>query len=135
MEPIGGSDSGSKVMKMRPAVLVVEDDPLIREVMQAVLQDEGFDAYGAEDVRQAVEALESTRNLDVVFADIDLGDHGGGYEVARCARRRRPDVKIVYTSGGAREDLQHERVEGATFVPKPYLPTAVCTILRRALAR
>jgi CheY-like chemotaxis protein len=122
-------------MTTRPTVLVVEDDALIREVMQAVLQDEGFDAVSAEDVQQAVAALENTKQVDLVFADIDLGDRGGGYEVARCARRRRPDVKIVYTSGGAREDLQHERVEGASFVPKPYLPTAVCAMLKKALSR
>jgi CheY-like chemotaxis protein len=122
-------------MITRPTVLVVEDDALIREVMQAVLQDEGFDAVSAEDVQQAVAALESTKQVDLVFADIDLGDRGGGYEVARCARRSRPDVKIVYTSGGAREDLQHERVEDAAFVPKPYVPTAVCAMLKQALSR
>ena len=121
-------------MTARPKILVVEDDPLIREVMQTVLQDEGFDAHSAEDVQEAVKALESETPVDLVFADIDLGDRGGGYEVARCARRRRPDVKIVYTSGGAREDFQQQRVDGASFVPKPYVPTLVCAMLKQSLA-
>jgi CheY-like chemotaxis protein len=118
----------------RPTVLVVEDDPIIREIMQTILEDEGFRAVSAECVSDAIATLAQEDAVDVLFADIDLGDHGGGYEVARHARRRRPDMKVVYTSGGARDDFQHQRVENARFVPKPYLPTDVCVLLKRELA-
>jgi CheY-like chemotaxis protein len=121
-------------MCSRPTVLVVEDEPIIREIMHAILEEEGFHAVSAECVSDAIETLSHEDVVDIVFADIDLGDRGGGYEVARQARRQRPGVKIVYTSGGAREDFQHQRVENARFVPKPYVPTDVCVMLRRELA-
>jgi len=49
-------------------------------------------------------------------------------------RERRPDMKIVYTSGGAHCDFERERVEDAEFVAKPYRPDSVCSLIARRLA-
>lgn len=124
------------MMTERQTVLVVEDDPLIREIMHDVLEDEGFHALCAETTQDAIDTMEQDQGdgITAVFADIDLGDHGGGYEVARCARRIKPTVKIIYTSGGAREDFAKERVNDAIFVQKPYLPSQVCRLLKKQLA-
>jgi len=124
-------------MSKKQTVLVVEDDPLIREIMHDVLEDEGFRALCAETTQGAIETMEHDNGdgITAVFADIDLGDHGGGYEVARCARRIKPDIRIIYTSGGAREDFAKERVADAIFVQKPYLPSQVCRLLKSELAR
>jgi CheY-like chemotaxis protein len=124
------------VMSERQTVLVVEDDPLIREIMHDVLEDEGFHALCADSTRDAIATMEHEDGDDIsaIFADIDLGDPGGGYEVARCARRIKPDIKIIYTSGGAREDFVRERVANAVFVAKPYHPSQVCHLLKRQLA-
>ena len=123
-------------MNERLKILVVEDDPLIREVMHDVLEDEGFEAVCAESTDGAIATLEQNQGGEIIalFADIDLGDRGGGYEVARHARRVKPDIKVIYTSGGAREDFASQRVEDATFVQKPYLPTQVCSLLRNKIA-
>jgi CheY-like chemotaxis protein len=123
-------------MNERQTVLVVEDDPLIREMMHDVLEDEGFHAICADSTQDAIHTIgiDDGDGIAAVFADIDLGDHGGGYEVARYARRIKPDIKIIYTSGGARGDFSKERVDGAQFVQKPYLPSAVCTLLKEKLA-
>ncbi len=120
----------------KQTVLVVEDDPLIREIMHDVLEDEGFCAICADSTAEAIQTMQYDRGdgITAVFADIDLGDRGGGYEVARCARLIKPDIKIIYTSGGAREDFMEERVEGAIFVQKPYSPSQVCQLLKRKLA-
>jgi CheY-like chemotaxis protein len=123
-------------MNDRQTVLIVEDDPLIREVMHDVLEDEGFQALCADSTQDAIQTMEHDNGDDIsaIFADIDLGDRGGGYEVARRARLIKPDIKIIYTSGGAREDFARERVEDAVFVQKPYLPSQVCMLLRSKLA-
>ena len=123
-------------MNEKQTVLIVEDDPIIREMMHDVLEDEGFRALCADSTREAIKtmSIDHGDGIAAVFADIDLGDHGGGYEVARYARRVKPDIKIIYTSGGARADFIKERVEGAQFVQKPYLPSAICTLLKEKLA-
>ena len=123
-------------MNEQRTVLVVEDDPIIREMMLDVLADEGFTTLCAETTQEAIQTISRNEGDDItaLFADIDLGDHGGGYEVARHARRVKPDIKIIYTSGGAREDFSRERVEGADFVQKPYSPNQVCMLLKSKLA-
>ena len=118
-------------MTERPTVLLVEDDPIIREMMHEVLEDEGFHTVCAECTRDAIETMGPDGDgFSVVFADIDLGDQGGGYEVARYARQVKPGIRIIYTSGGAREDFSRERVERSEFVQKPYLPNHVCRLLK-----
>ncbi len=120
-------------MQQRRTVLVVEDDPIIREIMHDVLEDEGFHAICAETTQEAIQTMGDNEgdNITALFADIDLGDRGGGYDVARFARQVKPGIRVIYTSGGAREDFSKERVENAEFVQKPYSPDRVCQMLKR----
>ena len=84
------------------SVLVVEDDPMIREILCESLSGEFH------------------------VLDADTAAH---------ARETRPDLFVVYTSGGARDDFQQERVPGSLFLPKPYLPSQVCHLLRATLQK
>ena len=131
-------DGRQKAMTMlgRQTVLVVEDDPCIREIMHEVLEDEGFNTLCAETTQEAIQTIgrDDGGDITALFADIDLGDRGGGYTVARFARQVKPGIKIIYTSGGAREDFTKERVSDAEFVQKPYSPNQVCELLKRKLA-
>lgn len=116
-------------MSQKPTILVAEDEELIRAIMCEVMADHGFDAAEAASTSEALRVVEERDDLTAAFIDIDLGDRGGGYLVARRMHELRPGVKIVYTSGGARADYEHERVEGAVFVPKPYMPEWVCNMI------
>lgn len=113
------------------AILVAEDDALIREIMCEVLSDHGFRPAPVATTEEALSFLDRGQPLRAAFLDIDLGDRGGGYQVARKLCQTHPGVQIVYTSGGARADYERERVAGARFVQKPYLPDEVCTILAK----
>jgi len=115
-------------------ILVAEDDELIRAIMCEVLLDHGFYPVEAASTPEALNVVDRRDDLCAAFIDIDLGDRGGGYEVARRMHEQRPGVKIVYTSGGPRGDFEHERVEGAIFVPKPYTPDRVCNLIAARLA-
>jgi DNA-binding NtrC family response regulator len=119
--------------RRKPAVLVVEDDPLIREVMCEILEDANFLALGQESTAGAVKVLDSGARIDAAFVDIDLGDKGGGFKVAQHAREVRPDLVVVYTSGGGQPGYVSERVEDSVFVQKPYLPSQICELLKRRL--
>ena len=116
------------------SVLVVEDDPMIREILCESLSGE-FHVLDADTAAHAREVLDSGTEIAAAFVDVDLGDRETGYQVARHARETRPDLFVVYTSGGARDDFQQERVPGSLFLPKPYLPSQVCHLLRATLQK
>jgi CheY-like chemotaxis protein len=116
-------------------VLVVEDDEIIREVICETLADADFHVLDADDAAHACEVLDSQADIDAVFVDIDLGGAETGYDVARHAREIRPDMLVVYTSGGAREEFERERAPGSLFLPKPYLPSQVAHLLRATLQK
>ena len=106
-------------MKKEPAVLLVEDEPLLGELMTEALIDRGFGVHAAGDAGDALRHLVSGAEVDVLFTDIDLGGGMDGAELAQLAREMRPKLPIVYTSGRRSPD-QIAAVPGAAFLPKPY---------------
>jgi DNA-binding response OmpR family regulator len=120
-------------MESRPAVLVVEDDAMIREIVCEALEDADFEVLLAADTHAALEVLDRGAPIAAAFVDIDLGDKGGGYVVARHGREVCPGLAVIYTSGGAQENFHRERVENSAFVAKPYAPSSVRAMLTQAV--
>lgn len=106
-------------MKKEPAVLLVEDEPLLGELMTEALTDQGFEVHAAPDASDALRYLLSGAEVDVLFTDIDLGEGMDGAALAQLAREMRPKLPIVYTSG-RRAPSEIATVPGAAFLPKPY---------------
>ncbi len=106
-------------MKKEPAVLLVEDEPLLGELMTEALTDQGFEVHAAPDAGDALRYLLSGADVDILFTDIDLGGGMDGATLAQLARQMRPKLPIVYTSG-RRSPEQIAAVPGAAFLPKPY---------------
>ena len=106
-------------MKKEPAVLLVEDEPLLGELMTEALIDQGFEVHAAGDAGDALRHLVSGAEVDILFTDIDLGGGMDGAELAQLARDMRPKLPVVYTSG-RRLPEQIAAVPGAAFLPKPY---------------
>jgi CheY-like chemotaxis protein len=103
---------------MQKTVLLVEDEPLLREVTRVDLQDLGFATLCARDGEQALEFLESDQALAAMITDIRMPGPMDGLSLARRARELRPDIPVIYLSGYA--DDGDEPVDGAQFVRKPY---------------
>jgi CheY-like chemotaxis protein len=117
-------------MKKEPAVLLVEDEPLLGELMTEALTDQGFDVHAAPDAGDALRYLLSGAEVDVLFTDIDLGGGMDGAALAQLAREMRPQLPVVYTSGRrAPDDIA--KVAGAAFLPKPYSLDDVSATLGR----
>ncbi|HLX16654.1 MAG TPA: response regulator [Bradyrhizobium sp.] len=118
----------------RPVVLVVEDEFLLRMDAVEMIAGAGFEAVAAANADQAIEILESRRDISVVFTDIQIPGSMDGLKLARAIRGRWPPIKIVATSGraiAADVDLP----EGGRFLPKPYHPLQVAGILRELTDR
>ncbi|GBD56221.1 response regulator [Gluconobacter wancherniae] len=103
------------------AVLVVEDDFLIRTCLMEFLQDSGMAVREAENCAEAAEAVRSEPVLHALVADLTLPD-GDGMAITHLARDKWPDLPVIYISGhGA---LRRDETSGDPardrFISKPY---------------
>lgn len=114
-------------------VLVVEDEPLISDIVTEVLAEQGFAVQAVDNARDALACLSSGSPVDVLFTDVNLKGTMDGGALAQRARELRPDLPVVYTSGRVADRLQ--RVAGSMFVPKPYNPFDIGSLLQRLVTR
>jgi CheY-like chemotaxis protein len=80
-------------------VLLVEDDAFFRESSAKGLRQAGFTVHLAADHRGALDILDDERPIDVMCTDVVMPDGLGGVALARLARLRRPNLKIIYVTG------------------------------------
>ncbi|TQV78512.1 response regulator [Denitrobaculum tricleocarpae] len=81
-------------------ILVVDDEPLICEMLEVFLSRAGHDVTAVTDGKQAVKAVESTP-VDLVVADIVMPEKDG-LETIMELQKKRPELKIIAISGGSR---------------------------------
>lgn len=112
-----------------PAVLVAEDEPLIRLDAASMLEDEGFPTYEANSADEALALLERHDDIGILFTDIDMPGAMNGHKLTLVAADRWPDMRIVVASGAI--DLESCRFPADTvFFPKPYSTHQVTRTLR-----
>jgi CheY-like chemotaxis protein len=112
-----------------PAVLVVEDESLVRLGAVTIIEDAGFEVIEAASADEAIGILECRSDIRVVFTDIHMPGSMDGLKLAHAVRNRWPPIKIIVTSG--RELItQHDLPEGGRFFCKPYDPIQITNTLR-----
>jgi CheY-like chemotaxis protein len=117
----------------RPVVLIVEDEFLLRMDAVDMIAGAGFEVLEAANADQAIDILESRRDITVVFTDIQMPGSMDGLKLARAVRGRWPPIKIIATSGHL--DVQETDLpEGGRFLPKPYSVVQVTGMLRELTA-
>jgi CheY-like chemotaxis protein len=112
-----------------PAVLVVEDEPLVRLGAVNIIEDAGFEVIEAASADEAIRILEWRSDVRVVFTDIHMPGSMDGLKLAHAVRSRWPPIKIIVTSG---RDLIADQVlpEGGRFFAKPYNTIEILGALR-----
>jgi two-component system, response regulator PdtaR len=101
------------------AVLVVEDEPLVRALAVDVLEEAGFDVLEAATADYALVVLEKREDICVLLTDVDMPGHLNGFQLARIVQDHFHRVRVVIVSGKARPaagDISPD----AIFIPKPY---------------
>lgn len=114
------------------AVLVVEDEPLIRLAAMSLVEDSGFEALEATNADEAIAILEARQDVRVVFTDIDMPGSMDGIKLAHYIRERWPPVQIIMASGKAIVG-ESGLPAGARFFSKPYADHAIADTLRAML--
>jgi len=98
------------------AVLIVEDEVLLRIATAEVLDDNGFVVHQAGSADEALLILAREPAIDVVFTDIDMPGKLNGLDLAARVMNGEPDIAVLVTSG--RSTPPPELTVG--FLPKPY---------------
>jgi len=107
----------------KPIVLVVEDDVLQRELAVVLLEAREMDVIQCESAEGALRVLEQMGgSVSMIFTDVKLAGKIDGVELAHFATQCHPDIHVIVTSCIA---LTKNLPEGATFMPKPWLPLDV----------
>ena len=113
-------------------VLIVEDDFLVRLTLSEALSSDGFEVVEAESAEEALHMLKSDPAIGLLMTDMQLGGGLNGQELAVVAREARHGLPVIYMTG--RPDLVNLRGEGRErVIPKPYLPSAICSAARELM--
>ena len=96
-------------------ILVVDDDHLVRDVTLRRLKGLGYRGIAAASGAEALEALASGADIDVLLTDIRMPGELHGPALAKEARRLRPQIKVLFISGAPDDDtlLQCDADDGA----------------------
>jgi len=131
-EPAASTQPDGSAGGTRGSVLVAEDDPHVRSLVQRILGTAGYDVHPFEDGQAAWEAWEQDPSrYDLVLADV-LMPRLGGMDLAIRVLEAAPDTRVVLTSGFVAET---ERVpEGVHVLQKPYLPDDLLHEVGKAMA-
>jgi CheY-like chemotaxis protein len=100
-------------------VLVVEDEPLLRELSVLELKEAGYDVIEAPTAIEALAILTSGTAIAVIFTDVNMPGGLDGLQLSAMVRERWPQVRLIVTSGGGAVGAADVRPPGR-FIPKPY---------------
>jgi CheY-like chemotaxis protein len=105
----------------KPTALVVEDEWLLLDVMEAELCEEGFDVVTATSGQEAISKLEEAADdITCLLTDIRLGSGADGWKVARRARQLNPALPVIYMTGDSQVQWQANGVPRSILLSKPF---------------
>jgi CheY-like chemotaxis protein len=116
-------------------VLVVEDDDLVRDYVLTQLRSIGYSTLSARDAATALDLVDRGEAFDLIFTDVIMPGGMNGRQLADEVKRRRPNVKVLYTSGYTENAIfHHGRLDpGVILLAKPYRKSDLAKKIREAL--
>ena len=116
-------------------ILLVEDDAMVMEYVSAQLASLGYRVTSARNGDEAMDILKKLDDVDLLFSDVVMPGRLNGFDLAVEAKKQRPGVKILLTSGYSQIDKSHANEElGKTSVlNKPYRRAELAARIKAAL--
>jgi PAS domain S-box-containing protein len=116
-------------------ILVVEDDDDVRSFTADVLGELGYQVTVASDGPVALSVLEKLARVDLLLTDVGLPNGMNGRQLADEVRRRRPEIRVLYTTGYARNAIVHHgRLDpGVELIVKPFSQSSLAAKIRHVL--
>ena len=116
-------------------ILVVEDEPAVREFAAEVLRDYGYAVILAENAIEALPVIEAAQRIDLLFTDVVLTGPMNGRELAERFSALRGQVPVLFTTGYTRNAIIHNgRLDdGIAFLGKPFSAAALARQVRKML--
>lgn len=116
-------------------IFVVEDDNLVRNFVTTQLQSLGYKTVAAPDGKTALDMIEAGQTFDLLFTDVVIPGGMSGRELAEEVARRRPGLKVLYTSGYTDNAIVHHGKldDGVMLLTKPYRRNQLAEMIRKAL--
>src|SRR6201986_4651612 len=117
-----GTEGPPQVQPPLPAILVVDDEALIRLSLSDYLQDHGFKVLEASTGDEALAIMAAPAfKVDLVFTDVMMPGITDGFALAKWVSENQPDVPVIVTSGDAEKiAAAGELGQAIQFIPKPY---------------
>ncbi len=117
------------------AVLVVEDDALVRRYVITQVESLGYATLEAGNAVEALQLIDANPGIDLLFTDVIMPGPMNGRQLANEAQRRRPALKVLYTSGYTENAIVHHgRLDpGVLLLAKPYRKAELARMIRTAL--
>ncbi len=140
---MAGADNEAELVEQPPlpegaheeTVLVVEDDDDVRTYSVETLRELGYRVIESHDGPSALRLLERQSHVDLLFTDVVLPGGMTGAQVAAEARTLRPELKVLFTTGYARNAIVHHgRLDpGAQLITKPFSYAELAAKVRNVL--
>jgi PAS domain S-box-containing protein len=130
-----GGASGAPGSRGAERILLVEDDPDVRALTEAVLERGGYEVIAARDGDEALRVFrDQGRPVHLLVSDVVMPKMSGR-ELAERLRVLQADLKVLYVSGYTQEALGHHGVlePGIVLLPKPFQPVAMLDKVREML--
>jgi signal transduction histidine kinase/CheY-like chemotaxis protein len=116
-------------------ILVVEDDDLVRTFVVGQIQSLGYVALSAVNADAALVIINSAQTIDLLLTDMIMPGSMNGRQLSDAARRRRPSLRVLFTSGYTENTVIHYgRLDaGVLLLAKPYRKSDLARMIRAAL--
>lgn len=126
-------DAPPKEMWGTGRLLIVEDEPMVRAVAERALERQGYTVETASDGEEALALFAEGKNYDLIVSDVVMPNMDGP-TMARALRTQRPDMRILFMSGYAEEQLRASiNLDKVAFLPKPFSVQQIAEAVRSAL--
>jgi CheY-like chemotaxis protein len=119
----------------KETILIVEDEPGLREIVQDVMREYQYHVAVAASGAEALRIWDEwDGRFDLVLTDMIMPGGMNGLELVERLKKRKPELKVIYTSGYSDELTGKDlRQDDKVFLPKPYLPSQLARLVRKCL--